>query len=136
MCLHHTAMLWRTCADASNDSPNRYFWYVDLMQAPTERVDCFVKKKNTETMLEAVTEDERSSFALCKCSSRCKRQAAPKFLARHAEGTWAKPPKDRAEAFSYNIENRLRPHRTAGCTGARKFWRHHSKCPSCSTNHQ
>ncbi|KAH8234502.1 hypothetical protein KR032_007148, partial [Drosophila birchii] len=59
------------------------------------------------------TPDKDSDFALWRIAGRSKRQASPKYPVKKADGTWAKSPLERAEAFAESLEERFTPFETA-----------------------
>ncbi|KAH8255154.1 hypothetical protein KR032_011857, partial [Drosophila birchii] len=59
------------------------------------------------------TPDKDSDFALWRIAGRSKRQATPKYPVKKADGTWAKSPLERVEAFAESLEERFTPFITA-----------------------
>lgn len=70
------------------------------------KILAILKREASDSFLEKVTADG-SKFVLWKLTRRLKRQVAPKFPIRNLDGSWAKAPQDRAEAFAKKLEEPL-----------------------------
>jgi len=80
-----------------------------------KKVLAILKREATDAFLEKATPDESSTFALWKLTRRFKRQVSPKFPVRNPDGSWARSPQDRAEAFANNLEERFQPFEKLRC---------------------